>query len=69
MTEDEAIETVARAVLAESIDDLDAWDSWPEVGEHDWERIVNKVEELAPEVEPKRLDEAMALLKARAEAS
>lgn len=69
MTGDEAIEIIARHAVARSVESLaeEGWDFYPEIGEHDWERIVAKAQELRPWPEAAEFKEAYKLLEARAE--
>ena len=62
MTADEAIEAIARHVIGHHSRAVeDDWENYPEVGEHDWERIVHRVELLAPEfVYPQEAVDALA---------
>jgi hypothetical protein len=51
-TTQRAIDTVARRVLAQTVEcalnrkDVD-WGDYPEIGEDDWEKVCNRVRELA----------------------
>lgn len=64
-----AIETMALAVLAKLAKRAeDEWECWPEIGEHDWTRVVEVVSRLAPLPMGHELVAAYALLEQRAEA-
>jgi hypothetical protein len=43
-----AIDTIARAIIASAAEDAGEWEDWPEVGEHDWNRVLEAVKRLAP---------------------
>lgn len=49
MTADDAIDVVARRLIADLVANEvgSRWDSYPDVGEHDWERIVARARMLA----------------------
>lgn len=66
MTPEKAIEIVARQALAEAVEDL-AWEDYPEIGEHDWERVLDAAADLAQY--PVGYLAAYELLEARAEHS
>jgi hypothetical protein len=66
MRADHAIRIVAKGILENLAEDVaDGWGLYPEIGEHDWERVVAEVERLAPPVGG--FAEAYALLESRAE--
>lgn len=67
--DERAIEAVAAHVIATSVQrDLgERWEDYPEIGEHDWERVAEQVEEMLPRVSPTRFREAYARLEARAD--
>jgi hypothetical protein len=49
MTTEEAVDTVARQVLAVlAADAEDQWENYPEIGEGDWADVVERVQVLAP---------------------
>lgn len=69
MTVDEAITIVARAAIAAIVASAsveDSWESFPEIGEDDWEAVVQRAEELTVPTAAE-YEEAYALLSARAE--
>lgn len=66
MRPDEALRVVARKVAADLAAEVaDAWCDYPEIGEHDWARVVELVHEFTPV--PVDFPEAYAILTARAE--
>lgn len=64
MTPDEAVEVIARHILAQAAAEAD-WEDYPEIGQHDWDAIVRKVDQLAPI--PARFGEALRILANRAD--
>lgn len=68
MTDTEAVAIMARVVLASGIRYSD-WESYPEIGEHDWERVIDRAVELAHGPSAEKFKEAYDLLTARAAAS
>ena len=42
------------------------WGEYPELGQNDWERVIERVEALAPHPPAEQYMEAYALLEARA---
>jgi hypothetical protein len=46
---DHAIKVVAREIVSKVSPD---WEDYPEIGEHDWERIVAEVKKLTKATEP-----------------
>jgi hypothetical protein len=64
-----AIDVVARHVIAGLVDTYGGgeWESVPDVGEHDWQRISKRLDELAPFPGPAEYESAYALLSSRAE--
>jgi hypothetical protein len=67
MTRDEAIEVIARDIIQAQNDPdqvAERWEDHPEIGEHDWSAIVEKVAELTPPVRAGEYDAAYALLSA-----
>lgn len=72
MTVEEAIEVVAREVVFRALvlEEAYEWEDFPEIGQHDWDRVVIEIGQLAREVQDGgRFDEAYKLLAERAEAS
>lgn len=69
MTPEQAIDLVALDVIAGGACDrvAEGWENYPDLGEHDWQRVAEAVERLAPDPDPTLLDEAYALLEGRAE--
>ena len=69
MTPDEAIELVATSFIESCLDaDFRAigWEDYPEIGEHDWDRVIDRVAALTPEVDLEELSEALRFLAERA---
>lgn len=60
-----AIETVARQIIAHAADEPE-WGDYPEIGEHDWRRICDRVAEIAAFPPADDFDTAYALLASRA---
>jgi hypothetical protein len=70
VTLDEAIEIVALYVLADLAYTglADAWGDYPEIGEHDWRLVYNRVNRLIPNPGAGvRFREAYAFLEDRAD--
>jgi hypothetical protein len=68
---DEAIEIVAQGIAAAAVLDASTdsdWGGYPDIGEHDWGRVMDRVEEMSLELDPTGalFDEAYALLGKRA---
>jgi hypothetical protein len=59
---DEAIDTVAAQLLANAVKELQ-WEDMPDIGQHDWEAVVDRARFLAPS--PVRFDEAITMLESR----
>ena len=57
---------VARQVLQFGLDQVE-WEDFPDIGEHDWERVMARAKDLAEAPERDEFDRAYALLKERAE--
>jgi hypothetical protein len=64
---DDAIDVVARTVLARVAYDAD-WEMYPDIGEHDWRRVQARVAALTKVPATVDFDRAYALLTARASA-
>lgn len=68
----QAIETVARRVLFVLVDTeyygADVWEDFPEIGEHDWDRVVDQARALVGGLNPSGslYADAYAHLKSRA---
>jgi hypothetical protein len=65
-----ALDVIARHYLADIIAMTswgDAWEGYPDIGEHDWRRIAEHAEALAPAPEPDEYRQAYAHLAQRAE--
>lgn len=74
MTDEEAlIDVVARRVIANTFTPIEVvWDFWefyPEIGQHDWRRIEERIEHLITSINPsdETYDKAYAELEGRAE--
>lgn len=68
--DDSTIATVARRIVVNSLKNGgEWWEQYPEVGEHDWSRVVVEVDRLAAtlEVPDEEFKPAYALLSERAE--
>lgn len=64
---EEAIDTVARYVLASQCEDIyGEWEVFPEIGEHDWEQVCERTTYLARFPAFKDLRAAYELLASRA---
>lgn len=65
---DRAIDTVARAIVARLPRGI-LWEDYPELGEHDWEALVKRVDELTDGMAPSPtiLKAALDLLASRAD--
>jgi hypothetical protein len=62
-----AVQTVALQVLAKlAADVVEQWESYPEIGQHDWENVIRKVLALAPYPADSDYTAAYALLQSRA---
>jgi len=59
-----AIDTVAQAVLYDAAQKVE-WGDYPEIGENDWQDVIDRLDELAPH--PDGYLEAYDLLEKRAE--
>lgn len=64
MTVDEAIEIVAQHIAAEAVRGHPEWAAYPDLGEHDWMTVVDRLDSLSPY--PERYCEAYELLAERA---
>lgn len=67
-----AIEIVAMQILTNQVEAVyEMWDSYPEIGEHDWALIVDRITALAKNYEVSRADyfAAYELLESRAVSS
>lgn len=64
-----AIDTVARQVIARLVDWHigDEWEHFPDIGEHDWQRVQTRCLALADFGDPDEYAAAYALLDSRAE--
>lgn len=74
MTPNEALRVVAHHVAGVELEDLERralWESYPEIGEHDWERIMALIKARGAQLRPKpdEYEAAYALLKERADGS
>ncbi len=68
MSPEQAIEIIAKAALADAAEWMAGqWERYPEIGEHDWTRVVDALDRLAPYPAPEEFAEAYELLEARAE--
>lgn len=65
---DVAVDVVARDLIAKVVREYggDQWDSYPEIGEHDWERIDKRALELAAQVDGEQYLAAYEFLESRA---
>jgi hypothetical protein len=72
VTPDEAIDTVARHYISHIIRtamdaEYSGWEDYPEIGQHDWTRVVERAEAYVPAESTKdSYDEAYELLADRA---
>lgn len=71
MTIDEAVDIVARNVLDVLLEwDGPEWESYPDLGEHDWTRVLARISALLPAAPaPEEYEAAYQLLTDRAEAT
>lgn len=60
-----AIEVVAAFALANYATEIADWEDFPEVGEHDWERVVEEMRRLAPFPERGSFERAYKILEER----
>jgi hypothetical protein len=69
VTPDEAIETVARHVIAVAAREVaeDGWCNYPDIGEADWNAVDQRVTELASFPADETYNEAYVLLQERAD--
>lgn len=46
---EEAINVIARVILGKAVADArdDGWQDYPELGEYDWDRVVERAKEIA----------------------
>lgn len=61
MNRREALDIVARRVIADATDGI-KWEDYPDIGEHDWDRVTERVVDLAPDPGGERFEKAYALL-------
>lgn len=63
-----AVDVVARHLVAELVATHagDAWEMYPDIGEHDWTRVVGRAKELAVHPDPGHYQDAYAVLEAQA---
>lgn len=64
-----AVDTVARRAVSRATgSDTIEWEDFPEIGEHDWERVLDRVSDLADALDPPdaEYDTAYLLLQQRA---
>jgi hypothetical protein len=65
MTPEDAIFTIAEQIVSREV--YPEWDLYPEIGEHDWERVCEVVEAMTPPApSDAKFKEAYALLESRA---
>lgn len=67
---DNAVDVIARhclSVLALSAKPDDAWEDYPDIGEHDWARVILRMASLAPIPEIEEYRQAYDHLRLRAE--
>lgn len=70
MTPDEAIDVVAKSFIESCLDPefrAIGWEDYPEIGEHDWDRVIDRLADLTPKVDLEELGAALLLLGARAD--
>jgi hypothetical protein len=63
-----AIEVVARMAIFNALDDIE-WGNYPEIGEHDWQQVLDRIEIVGMGLKPSDDDYAKAysILEARAD--
>lgn len=63
-----AVEVVARMAIFNVLGEVE-WQDYPEIGEHDWQEVLDRVEVIGCALKPPTDDytEAYAFLEARAE--
>jgi hypothetical protein len=61
---DVALERLAQQVVYNAVQDVE-WESYPEIGEHDWERVCERLGRMARPVNILDYREAYALLERR----
>jgi hypothetical protein len=59
-----AINVMALQVIAKAVEDHAGliWGDYPDIGEHDWQRIIARARELARPPAPAQRDRALTLL-------
>lgn len=69
MSTERAIDFVAANFLSSlvSLYGGDCWDSYPDLGENDWERVLDRAAEIADDPGVAAFNAAYAVLKARAD--
>lgn len=67
MDPDTAAETVAAHALHHWAVYGFEWDMYPEIGEHDWQHVLEYARALTPAPDPEQFKQAYAFLEARAE--
>lgn len=67
MTPEQAIEIVARHAIATAAERMgeNGWESYDGLGEYDWERVSEKINELAPFPTAEEFGQATTVLEAR----
>ena len=65
---DFAVEVVARMAMFNALDKIE-WEDYPDIGEHDWQQVLDRIEVMGCGLKPTDDDyaEAYALLESRAE--
>jgi hypothetical protein len=68
MTYEEAVKIVATKALGDLVENKlpDEWESYPEIGENDWERVTDEARGIAGTVPTGEYDEAYKFLAERA---
>lgn len=64
---DAAIDCVARHAIAGMVQNATEWAFYPEVGEHDWLKVDQRMQELGAFPDPVEFAAAYALLESRAD--
>lgn len=63
---DAAIDVVARHAIAAIVLQI-SWEDYPEIGEHDWDRLIEHLDAIAPFPEEELFETALLHLGERAE--
>ena len=65
---EEAVNVVARWIIADRLRDVE-WGDYPEIGEYDWERVIDRMDEIAGGTSVTEFEAAYEFLVAREDES